>query len=361
MIAFPGLIDKLRHRVDLSVEEAAGAMDAIMEGTTPPSQIAGFLVGLAMKGERPDEIVGLARTMRARATKLSRPFAPVFDTCGTGGDGAHTFNVSTVAALVLAACGVRVAKHGNRSASSRCGSADLFEQLGVNIAAPPAVVERCLDEVGIAFLFAQVFHPSMRHAAPTRKELGVRTAFNLLGPLTNPAGATRQLVGVPRPELTELVARSLAQLGAERAWVVHGADGLDEISTTGYTKVSECRNGAVNTFYLHPADVGLSKAAPESLRGGDAADNAAIARSVLGGQAGAQRDITLLNAAASLLIAGSAATIPEGLAMAAEAIDSGRAAAVLDKLVCLSAVANGGGGSAVASSEGGSQPRKGPA
>src|SRR6186997_3181807 len=261
--AFPTLLDKLQRRVDLTVEEASGAMETIMEGQAQPSQIAGLLVGLAMKGERPDEIVGLARTMRAKATKLSRSYAPVFDTCGTGGDGAHTFNVSTVAALVLAACGVRVAKHGNRSASSRCGSADLFEALGVNVTATPAIVERCLDEAGIAFLFAQVFHPSMRHAAPTRKELGVRTAFNLLGPLTNPAGASRQLVGVPRPELTELVARSLAQLGAERAWVVHGADGLDEISTTGYTKVSECRDGAVNTFYLHHADVGLSKSTCE--------------------------------------------------------------------------------------------------
>jgi anthranilate phosphoribosyltransferase len=311
-------------------------MDTIMEGQAQPSQIAGLLVGLAMKGERPDEIVGLARTMRARATKLSRSFAPVFDTCGTGGDNAHTFNVSTVAALVLAACGVRVAKHGNRSASSRCGSADLFEALGVNVAATPATVERCLDQVGIAFLFAQVFHPSMRHAAPTRKELGVRTAFNLLGPLTNPAGASRQLVGVPRPELTELVARSLQQLGAERAWVVHGADGLDEISTTGYTKVSECHGGSVNTFYLHPADVRLPKANPASLRGGDAAENARIAREVLAGAAGAPRDIVLLNAGASLLIAGRVATIPEGIAAAAEAIDSGRASRVLESLVALS-------------------------
>ena len=228
----------------------------------------------------------------------------MFDTCGTGGDRAHTFNVSTVAALVLAACGVRVAKHGNRSVSSRCGSADLFEALGVNIAAEPAVVERCLDEAGIAFFFAPTFHPSMRHAAPTRKELGVRTAFNLLGPLTNPAGASRQLVGVPRPELTELVARSLALLGSERAWVVHGADGLDEISTTGYTKVSECRDGAVNTFYVHPSDFGLPKAAP----GGSCA--AAMPRRtppsperVLAGERGAARDIVLLNAGASLLIA----------------------------------------------------------
>jgi anthranilate phosphoribosyltransferase len=336
MTAFPALLEKLGRRIDLSESEAAAAMETIMDGRAQPSQIAGLLIGLAMKGERPDEIVGLARTMRARATKLSRTFAPVFDTCGTGGDGSHTFNVSTVAALVLAACGVRVAKHGNRSASSRCGSADLFETLGVNVGAPPAVIERCLEQAGIAFLFAQVFHPSMRHAAPTRKELGVRTAFNLLGPLTNPAGATRQLVGVPKPELTELVARSLLQLGSERAWVVHGADGLDEISTTGYTKVSECRDGAVNTFYLHPSDLGLPKSAPEALKGGEAAENAVITRAILDGEKGPRRDIVLLNAAASLLIAGSVATIPDGIAMAAEAIDSGRAKTVLATLVRVS-------------------------
>ena len=336
MTAFPALLDKLQRRIDLTEDEAAGAMAAIMDAQAQPSQIAGLLIGLAMKGERPDEIVGLARTMRAKATKLSRTFAPVFDTCGTGGDGSHTFNVSTVAALVLAACGVRVAKHGNRSASSRCGSADLFETLGVNVAAPPIVIERCLEEAGIAFFFAQVFHPSMKHAAPTRKELGVRTAFNLLGPLTNPAGATRQLVGVPRPELTELVARSLLQLGSERAWVVHGADGLHEISTTGYTKVSECRGGAVNTFYLHPADLGLQKSAPESLKGGEAADNAAIARAILDGEKGPRRDIVLLNAGASLLVAEKASTIPEGIAMAAAAIDSGRAKQVLETLVRVS-------------------------
>jgi len=336
MTAFPVLLDKLQRRIDLTSDEAAGAMETIMDGQAQPSQIAGLLVGLAMKGERPDEIVGLARTMRARATKLSRTFDSLFDTCGTGGDGAHTFNVSTVAALVVAACGVHVAKHGNRSASSKCGSADLFETLGVNVTAPPAVIERCLDEAGIAFLFAQVFHPSMKHAAPTRKELGVRTAFNLLGPLTNPAGAKRQLVGVPKPELTELVARSLLLLGAARAWVVHGADGLDEISTTGYTKVSECRDGAVNTFYLHPSDVGLPKSTPETLKGGVAADNAAIAREILDGEKGPRRDIVLLNAGASLLVAGRAATVPEGIEMAARAIDSGRAKAVLAALVRLS-------------------------
>jgi anthranilate phosphoribosyltransferase len=333
---FRELIEKLQRHEDLTVGEAAAAMEAIMDGRAQPSQIAGLLVGLAMKGERPDEIVGLARTMRARATRLSRTFAPLFDTCGTGGDGAGTFNVSTVAALVLAACGVRVAKHGNRSASSHCGSADLLEALGVNVMAQPVAIERCLEQVGMAFFFAPVFHPSMKHAGPTRKELGIRTAFNLLGPLTNPAGASRQLVGVPRPELTELVARSLAQLGSERAWVVHGADGLDEISTTGYTKVSECRDGRVNTFYLHPADVGLPKSAPEALKGGGTVENADIATAILGGKAGGGRDVVLLNVGASLLVAGHAATIREGIAAAAEAIDSGGAARVLEKLVACS-------------------------
>src|SRR3954462_9095737 len=332
MTAFPALIDKLQRRVDLTVDEAASAMSAIMDGQAAPSQIAALLVGLSMKGERPDEIVGLAQTMRARATKLSRTHAPVFDTCGTGGDRAHTFNVSTVAALVLAACGVSVAKHGNRSVSSQCGSADLFEALGVRVSAEPDTVERCLDEVGIAFFFAPTFHPSMRHAAPTRKDLGVRTAFNLLGPLTNPAGASRQLVGVPRPELTELVARSLALLGSERTWVVHGADGLDEISTTGYTKVSECRDGKVNTFYVHPADFGLPKSSPSELRGGDAAANAAIARRILAGERDATRDIVLLNAAASLLIADRVGTIAEGIAQAAAVLDNGKAAEALERL-----------------------------
>ena len=333
---FPALLDKLHRRQDLTIDEAARAMEEIMEGRAQPAQIAGFLVALGMKGERPAEIVGLAQTMRARSTKLSRSFAPLFDTCGTGGDKAHTFNVSTVAALVLAACGVRVAKHGNRSVSSRCGSADVLEAMGVHVSASPEVVERCLEEVGIAFFFAPTFHPSMRHAGPTRRDLGIRTAFNLLGPLTNPAGASRQLVGVPRPELTELVARSLAMLGAERAWVVHGADGLDEISTTGYTKVSEYRDGAVNTFYVHPSDFKVPKAAPEALKGGDAARNAEIARSVLAGERGAARDIVLLNAGVSMLIAGITPTAVEGIARAAAAIDDGTAAAVLARLAQVS-------------------------
>jgi anthranilate phosphoribosyltransferase len=333
---FSSLIEKLQRRQDLTADEASAAMEEIMEGRAQPAHIAGLLIALAMKGERPPEVVGLARTMRAKATRLSRSFPDVFDTCGTGGDRAHTFNVSTIAALVVAACGVRVAKHGNRSVSSRCGSADVFEALGVNVTAPAPVVERCLDEVGLAFFFAPTFHPSMRHAGPTRKELGVRTAFNLLGPLTNPAGAARQLVGVPRPELTELVARSLGLLGSTRAWVVHGADGLDEISTTGYTKVSEYREGSVNTFYLHPSDAGLPKASSEGLRGGDAAENARIAREVLGGATGAPRDIVLFNAAAALLIAGAAHDIAHGLKRAAAALDSGEANRVLERLTVLS-------------------------
>src|SRR6266545_4196794 len=333
---FTPLIEKLQQRHDLTTGEASAAMEEIMEGRAQPAQVAGLLIALSMKGERPAEIVGFARTMRDRATKLARTHAPVFDTCGTGGDRSHTFNVSTVAALVLAACGVRVAKHGNRSASSKCGSADLFEALGVNIGATPQIVERCLDDVGIAFFFAQTFHPSMRHVAPTRKDLGIRTAFNLLGPLTNPAGAARQLVGVPRPELTELVARALGLLGSERAWVVHGADGLDEISTTGYTKVSEWRNGVVRTFHVHPADFGLPKATAADLRGGAAKQNADIARRLLGGETGAARDIVLLNAGASLFVAGAAKSVADGVAQAARAIDTGAAADRLNRLAAVS-------------------------
>src|SRR5437870_6199972 len=301
---FPKLIEKLTRHEDLTAEEAAAAMAEVMEGRAAPAHIAGFLVGLAMKGERPSEIVGLARAMRAHSVQMTRRYGEIFDTCGTGGDRSGTFNISSCTAIVVAACGVRVAKHGNRSVSSLSGSADVFEALGVRVSAPPAVVERCLSEVGIGFFFAPTFHPSMRHAAPARRELGVRTAFNLLGPLTNPAGATRQLVGVPRPEFTELLARSLLLLGSERAWVVHGADGIDEISTTGYTKISECRNGAVNTFYLHPADVGLPKAPPGSLQGGDALENARIIASVLPGGRGPAAAGLALNAAAALFVAG---------------------------------------------------------
>jgi anthranilate phosphoribosyltransferase len=338
---FAGLLEKLQRHEDLTVEEAAAVMGRIMDGEAAPAQIAGLLVGLRLKGERPEEIVGLARAMRERAVKLDRAYPESVDTCGTGGDGGGTFNISSVVALVLAAGGITVAKHGNRSVSSRCGSADVYEALGVDVAAPAGTVQRCLDEAGIAFFFAPTFHPSMRHAAPVRKDLGIRTAFNLLGPLTNPAGARRQLVGVPRPELTELVARALGLLGSERAWVVHGADGLDEISTTGYTKVSETRNGCVHTFYVHPVDFGLRKASPAALAGGDASQNAEIARQVLGGATGPARDIVLINAGAALMIAGAATSVTEGVQAAAAAIDSGAAEARLRRLIELSRMRDG--------------------
>jgi anthranilate phosphoribosyltransferase len=336
---FPELIEKLTRHEDLTSDEAAAAMGEVMAGRATPAELAGLLVGLAMKGERPAELVGLARAMRAHAVRLAGRYDRVFDTCGTGGDRSGTFNISSCAALVVAACGVRVAKHGNRSVSSMSGSADVFEALGVRVTAPPLVVERCLAEAGIGFFFAPTFHPSMKHAAQTRRELGIRTAFNLLGPLTNPAGASRQLVGVPRPELTELLARALMLLGSERAWVVHGADGIDEISTSGYTKVSECRNGTVNTFYLHPADVGLLKAAPDALRGATASDNARIIEAVLAGERGAARDVVLLNAGAALFIAGVSSSVEDGILHASRAIDRGNARRTLARLVSLSSAA----------------------
>src|SRR5687767_1659359 len=306
-----GLLEKLTRRETLSVDESAETMAAIMSGEATPAQIAALLVGFTMKGERPAEIVGLAKTMRANAVKLSKSFDDVFDTCGTGGDRSGTFNISSAAALVAAAAGLRVAKHGNRSVSSECGSADVYEALGVNLAAAPSVVERCLEHVGIAFFFAPAFHPSMRHAGPVRRELAVRTAFNLLGPLTNPAGTRRQLVGVPHSELTELMARSLLMLGSDRAWVVHGADGIDEMSTTGHTKVSECRNGAVSTFYVHPSDFGIATAERRDLQGGTAAANAGIFREVIAGEKGPRRDVVLLNAGASLFVGAKASSVRE--------------------------------------------------
>lgn len=330
---FTSLLEKLVRHEDLTTEEAAAAMGEVMKGRATPASLAGLLSALVMKGERPAEIVGFAQTMREHAVKLAAPPGDVFDTCGTGGDRSGTFNISSAAALVVAAAGVKVAKHGNRSVSSRCGSADVFEQLGVNISAPAPVVERSLHDANIAFFFAPTFHPSMKHAAPIRKELGIRTAFNLLGPLTNPAGARRQVIGVPRPELGDLLARALLMLGTERAWVVHGLDGLDEISTTGYTKVLECRDGAITSFYIHPAEFGLPKAAPADLQGGDAAQNAAIVSDVLAGKKGAPRDVVLFNAGAALLVAGRVKNVREGIAFAAEAIDSGAARATLDAMV----------------------------
>jgi anthranilate phosphoribosyltransferase len=330
---FTGLLEKVVRHEDLTEAEAAGAMREVMEGRAPTASLAALLAALAMKGERPAEIVGFAKTMRDHAVKLTASPGEVFDTAGTGGDRSGTFNISSAAALVIAAAGVKIAKHGNRSVSSRCGSADVFEHLGVNIAASPAVVERTLQDANIAFFFARTFHPAMKHAAQTRQDLGIRTAFNLLGPLTNPAGARRQIVGVPRSELTELLARALQMLGSERAWVVHGADGIDEISTTGYTKVSECRDGTVHTFYVHPSDFGVPKASLADLQGGDAARNAGIVRDVLSGTPGAARDVVLLNAGAALFVAGRASSVRDGIRLAATAIDHGAAQSALERMV----------------------------
>ena len=336
MTSLTPLIETLMRRQDLTAAETSAVMEEVMTGHVPAAQLAGFLVALAMKGERPDEIVGLARTMRAHAVPVTRAAGEVFDTCGTGGDRAGTFNISSAAAIVVAACGVRVAKHGNRSVSSRCGSADVFEALGVGVDAPPERVARCLDEAGIAFFFAPTFHPSMRHAAPTRRDLGLKTAFNMLGPLTNPAGASRQIVGVPRAEWTGLMAQALGALGSRHAWVVHGADGLDELSTTGHTRVAEWRDGAVHSFYVHPSDAGLPVVPPSALAGGDAAENAGIIAGVLEGAAGPARDVVLLNAGAGLFVAGAAGDLRSGVARAAAAIDDGSAKRTLAAMVRLS-------------------------
>ncbi|MGE5126177.1 MAG: bifunctional anthranilate synthase component II/anthranilate phosphoribosyltransferase [Betaproteobacteria bacterium] len=313
----------------LSEEEAATAMGAIMDGEATPAQIGGLLAAMAARGETEDEVVGFARTMRARAVPLTSSGA--VDTCGTGGDGAGTFNISTVASFVVAACGVPVAKHGNRSASGTCGSADVLEALGVRIDAPPDVVQAALDTVGWTFLFAPKFHASTRHALGPRRELGVRTAFNLLGPLTNPARPSGQVVGVPRPELTSFVARCLQRLGTKRAWVVNGS-GLDELTLAGETLVAELDGSQVRTFTLTPRDAGLEAAPGEALRGGDPQANAAIAREILAGAPGPRRDVVLLNAAAALLVAGRAASLREGVRQAAAAIDDGRAGALLDRV-----------------------------
>jgi anthranilate phosphoribosyltransferase len=321
---------KIARGERLSEQEAGSAMGAIMDGEATPAQIGALLAALAVRGETEDEIVGFARTMRARAVPVTAREA--VDTCGTGGDGAGTFNISTVASLVVAACGVTVAKHGNRSASGSCGSADVLEALEVRIDAPVEVVQRCLDDVGWAFLFAPGFHASTRHAVGPRKELGIRTAFNLLGPLTNPARPAAQVVGVPRPELTELMARCLQRLGIGRAWVVHGS-GLDEISLCGPTRVTALEGGDARTFTVRPEDAGLAPCDAERLKGGDAKANAALTRELLDGRPGPARDVVLLNAAAALLVAGRVADLRAGVAVAGRAVDEGRARDVLRRVV----------------------------
>jgi anthranilate phosphoribosyltransferase len=324
------LLAKVLRGAALDEAEAGEAMGAIMDGAATPAQIGALLAALAVRGETEDEVVGFARTMRARAVPLAAVPGAV-DTCGTGGDGAGTFNISTVTSFVVAACGVPVAKHGNRSASGSCGSADVLEALGVRIDPPVPAVESLLREVGWAFLFAPGFHASTRHAAAPRKELGVRTAFNLLGPLTNPARPEAQLVGVPRRDLTVFLARCLLRLGVRRAWVVHG-DGLDELTLCGETTVAAVEDGGVRSFTVRAEDAGLAATGLENLKGGDAAANALAANQILAGDRGPRRDVVLLNAAAVLVLAGRARDLRQGVALAAEAIDSGRAASLLGRV-----------------------------
>jgi anthranilate phosphoribosyltransferase len=339
---WPHLLTKVAAREALSTEEAADAMRQVMTGEATPAQLGGLLMALRTKGETVDEIEGLARTMLEFANAVDASH-PVIDTCGTGGDRSGTFNISTTAAIVVAAAGVRVAKHGNRAASSHCGSADLLEALGVRIDLDPEGVARCVDEAGIGFMFAPVFHPAFGHAGPVRRELRVPTVFNFLGPLTNPARPVAQVVGVSDPRMLPLVAEVLARRGT-RAMVFRGRDGLDELTTTGSSVVFDVVDGDVRETSIEPDELGLPASRPDELRGGDAATSAEIARAILAGEPGARRDVVLLNAAAALVVGGSATSVAEGLELAAATIDRGEAARTLERWVDVSnrpAPANG--------------------
>lgn len=318
---------------DLSRARTRAAMDQIMSGQATDAQIGAFLVALRIKGETVDEIAGCAEVMREKATPIATTRPDLIDTCGTGGDGSGTFNISTAVAFVACGAGLAVAKHGNRSISSHCGSADVLDALGVNVEASPEKVGECIDEVGIGFLFAVALHGAMKHAIGPRRELATRTVFNVLGPLTNPAGAKRQLLGVYDSALTEALAGVLGQLGSERALVVHGSDGLDEITLTGPTQVSELRDGQVSTRQIDPRDFGLQRVPAEALQGGDAAYNARILREVLDGWEGPRRDVVLINAAAAIAVGGRAEDMTAGLELARASIDSGRACRALERLV----------------------------
>ena len=318
---------------DLTMAEAADVMGEIMRGEATQAQIGSFLIALRMKGETVDEIAGCAQAMRENAVAVKPRQDVLVDTCGTGGDNSGTFNISTTVAFVAAGAGLAVAKHGNRSISSNCGSADLLEALGVNLEINPEQVARCIDEVGIGFMFAPLLHPAMKHAMGPRKELGLRTVFNILGPLSNPAGAKRQLLGVYDKSLTELMANVLLALGSEQAFVVHGADGLDELSVTGLNKISHLHDGKVDTYDLDPQELGLPQAKSSDLAGGTAQENATITKVLLQGERGPKRDIILLNAAAVLVAGGKAKDMKEGLSIAAESIDSGNAFKKIDELV----------------------------
>ena len=334
-VDWPTVLTRLVRGEDLDDTTAAGVMTTIMDGAATPVQIAGFLMSLRSKGETVEEIAGLVRGMRAHALPLD-PGRPVVDTCGTGGDRAGTFNVSTLSAVVAAAAGAAVAKHGNRAASGRCGSADLLEAWGVVIDLPPDAVRACIDEVGIGFCFAPTFHPAMRYAIPARRELGVPTVFNFLGPLTNPAGARHQTIGVSDPGMAAKMAEVLARLDTVHAFVFHGEDGLDELTTTGPSTLYEVRNGAVDQRRFDPADVGIARASVADLQGGDVSDNLRVAEAVLGGSAGAPRDIVVLGAGAALIAADIASEWEDALDRAATAIDSGAAADLVQRWVATS-------------------------
>lgn len=329
-------ISRLVEREDLTGTAMVSVMHEIMEGQTTPAQIGAFLTALRMKGETVEEITGAALIMREKATRIEVTLAagePLLDTCGTGGDWAQTFNVSTAAAFVVAGAGVKVAKHGNRSVSSRSGSADVLEALGIDLSLSPEAVVRAVEEIGIGFLFAPALHPAMKHAIGPRREIGIRTIFNVLGPLANPAGANVQVLGVYDPALTEPLAEVLGLLGGLRAWVVHGAGGMDELSLLGETRVSEWNGKEVRTFSVRPEDVGLATCAVGDLAGGDPAENARILTAVLSGEPGPRRDMVLLNAGAAIYVAGRAESLKEGVSVAAHSIDSGAAMKKLTALV----------------------------
>ncbi len=317
-------IAKLVEGASLSQEEAEGVMAMIMEGEATPAQLSAFLVALRMKGESTDEVLGMVRAMLAKSVRVEAE-GQLIDTCGTGGDASGTYNISTAAALAASAAGLKVAKHGNRSASSQCGSADVLEALGARISLSAAQAKQCLDGVDFAFLFAPAFHPAMRHAAPTRAEIGVRTVFNVLGPMANPAGAKRQVLGVARPELASLMAEALRQMGSEHAMVVHGQDGLDEISISAATTVHEVGLEGVRSYEITPEQAGLKRADRDTLAGGGPEENAQIIRDLFDGQKGPKRDALLFNAAAALVVGGKAAGLKDGVALAAATIDGGAA------------------------------------
>lgn len=325
-------IDKLVKGQSLDMEQAAGVMNQIMEGEATPAQFGSFVTALRLKGETVEEIAGMARVMREKALPVKVSGALV-DTCGTGGDGSKTFNISTTAAFVVAGAGLKVAKHGNRGMSSGCGSADVLDALGVKIDLGAPEVERCLEEIGIGFMFAPTFHPAMKYAAPSRKEIGIRTVFNILGPMTNPARAQAQLLGVFDESLTMIMAEVLGILGCRHALVVHGEDGLDEITIGGKTTVCELKDDQVSRYYIDPEDFGFARTSVDKLRGGPPQENADILKRVLKGEKAPYRDIVLLNAAAALVAGDVEADLQKGVRLAAEAIDSGRAQEKLDRLV----------------------------